>query len=640
MATAEFIGLLQQVKRSSDGWMARCPAHDDHTPSLSIWDGPDGEPRVNCFAGCDFRAVFSAVEYQRTTSIRRGIDDAVKKAMAVFPYHDESGIELYEIVRTAPKQFSARRRLTDGTIVKSIKGVRRVPFRLPQVIAQARSGERIFVVEGEKDVLTLEGLGYVATTCALGGNSWESEWAPYFAGADVVVLPDNDAVGESYATEVAHSLQRTANSVRVVRLPDLQPGGDVTDWLADGGDAKQLERLIDSTEDARLTAAATSSSVASERGIPSSVRVITLSSVQPKAVEWLWPGYLPLGKLSILEGDPGLGKSTLSIAIAAAVTRGYGLPGMATTAPADVILITYEDDLADTIRPRLDAAGADLDRVHTFYLKETSSSTERYLSLPRDIPELRSVVEEKQARYVIVDPLVAALSAETDSYKDADIRRVLAPLAQLAEDTRAALMGVRHLNKARGGRAIASGGGSIGIAAAARIVLALHPDPDSPEHGRVLAIVKSNLAKMAPSVAFALATQENGCARVAWAGTSNHSAETLTALRSDENGETTGALREAEEWLAAQLEEGPMTRRDLQKAAQDAGHGWRTVERASERLKTSKQSKGFGRSKASVWSLPSFPPIRDSAPHTGAHGGNGDVVAGMEDLLGSVEDAA
>ncbi len=184
---------------------------------------------------------------------------------------------------------------------------------------------------------------------------------------------------------------------------------------------------------------------------PSRLSTIRLSDVQPERVSWLGPGRIPAGKLVTLDGDPSLGKSTLSLAFAAIVTTGGTWPDNTPCAfPGDVILLSAEDGLADTVRPRLDAARADVTRVHAVQGVTLPDGTLRPPTLT-DVDELHRLVTETGARLLVVDVLMAYLPSGTDSHKDQDIRRVLSRLSSLADTTGCTVLLLRHLNKAKGG---------------------------------------------------------------------------------------------------------------------------------------------------------------------------------------------
>jgi RecA-family ATPase len=240
---------------------------------------------------------------------------------------------------------------------------------------------------------------------------------------------------------------------------------------------------------------------------------ILVSEVEPERVEWLWPGRLPLGKLAVLDGDPGLGKSVVTLDVAARVSAGRELPDGRPCESAGVVLLSAEDGLGDTIRPRLDAAGADSERIFALSTVVEAKGGERVISLTKDLAVIDRAIERVGAGLVVVDPLMAFLSEKTDSYKDQDIRRALAPLAALAERTRAAILIVRHLTKAAGGNTLYRGGGSIAIIGAARSGLVIAQDPEDSER-RILAANKHNLSRPASSLAFRIVDAPNGAARV------------------------------------------------------------------------------------------------------------------------------
>ncbi len=177
------------------------------------------------------------------------VAQAPRRQVAIYDYQAADGTLLFQVVRFAPKDFRQRRPDGNGW-AWNLQGIDPVPFRLPTLIAAVEAGKRIHIVEGEKDVLSLERLG-LAATCNAGGadNGKGRKWLPafgrYFGGADVVVLPDNDDPGRTHAAHVARTLADTARSVRIVELPGLPPKGDVSDWLAAGGTVEALDRLAD-----------------------------------------------------------------------------------------------------------------------------------------------------------------------------------------------------------------------------------------------------------------------------------------------------------------------------------------------------------------------------------------------------------
>jgi hypothetical protein len=293
----------------------------------------------------------------------------------------------------------------------------------------------------------------------------------------------------------------------------------------------------------------------------------------------------------VLDGDPGLGKTTMMLDIAARVTLGIAMPDGAPSPTGGVVIATAEDGLGDTIRPRCEAAGADLTRI----LAITGIATEdgeRLLELPADIPALKVAVRDAGAKLVIIDPLMAFLGSAVNAHRDQDIRRALAPLAALAEQTACAIVVIRHLNKAVGGSALHRGGGSIGIIGAARSGLLVALDPDD-EEVRIFGPTKSNLSKAAPSLKFRL-VEAGGTSKVEWLGESEHSAQQVIAP-------TPGG--EAQRWLAEYLREGPQLAKDVEDAAAEAGISAKRLRTARERLDVEVYREGRLRGR-STWSLP------------------------------------
>lgn len=330
-------------------------------------------------------------------------------------------------------------------------------------------------------------------------------------------------------------------------------------------------------------------------------RFTRLSEVEPERVAWLWPGRVPLGKITTVDGDPGLGKSTLVEGeMAARVTTGSPWPDGSPCPRGAVIVLTAEDGLADTIRPRLDAHGADASRVVCFEAVEFGPDEERLPSLSLDVARIEAAVISEGALLVIIDVLMAFLGSRTDSYRDQDMRAALTPLAKMAERTGCAVVVLRHLSKTGGANALYRGGGSIGIIGAARSGLLVAPDPDEPDR-RVLAVVKANLAAPVPALAFRLVPDdEHGCARVAWDGETTHTASQLLEHREPEE---RSAGDEAVDFLTDLLGGGPLPAAEVKRLARAAGLAERTVDRARSRAGVETKRDGFGKGATYTWSL-------------------------------------
>ncbi|MDE2320357.1 MAG: bifunctional DNA primase/polymerase, partial [candidate division NC10 bacterium] len=259
---------------------------------------------------------------------------------------------------------------------------------------------------------------------------------------------------------------------------------------------------------------------------PEDVVIIRLADVQPEPVTWLWPRRIPLGKLTVLDGDPGLGKSTLAFDVAARVSNGSAMPDGSPSLPGGAVILTLEDGLADTVVPRLKVAGADLEKIVAL---QGVKGVDGKLRVPtvEDLTALTCACKQVEAKLVIIDPLMGYLPSQRNSWRDQDVRQALAPLTKMAEDLGVAVLVIRHLNKSGGSQSIYRGGGSIGIVGAARMALLVAKDPENEER-RILAGIKTNLSRMPESLAFRVEAIDD-TARIVWDGASSHTADALLA---------------------------------------------------------------------------------------------------------------
>jgi putative DNA primase/helicase len=582
MTPRDLLYKFKKVRRSGDGWTAQCPAHDDARNSLSISEGEGGRLLLYCHAGCTYEAICAAVGI----SPREGDERGARQFGAIYDYRDERGTLLYQVLRREPKGFVQRKPDGDGWAYK-LNGVRRVLYRLPDII-QAAAGSRVFVVEGEKDADRLAGLGLVATTNAGGAGKWSAEFAEYLRGFHVVVIPDNDEPGEKHARQVEQSLRGIASSVRVLRLPNLPPKGDVSDWLDAGHAADELSALADAAQE---------SATAKAEGV--ALRIARMADVAAEVVRWLWHPYIALGKLTLLEGDPGLGKSWLTCALAAAVTCGRGLPGCEPFEPGNVLMLSAEDGLGDTLRPRLDAVGADVSRV--FALAEP---------LTFDAPgllRLETTILDCSPTLIIVDPLFAFTGGKVDIHRANECRAISAPLAAIAERTGCALVAVRHLGKSRGGgHALNAGIGSIDFTAAARSVLLVGQDPDEPTK-RAVVQIKNNLAPHGEAIGYTL--EDGG---FFWTGASDLTAGRILSAAGDE--EERGSMAEAVDFLRVALSDGGRDAKAIEAEAKHAGVNPATLRRAKSRLGVRSHKVGMpgAHYQKWVWELPAAEGVQPS----------------------------
>lgn len=323
---------------------------------------------------------------------------------------------------------------------------------------------------------------------------------------------------------------------------------------------------------------------------------VRLSDVEPEKVRWLWPGRIPLGKLTNLSGDPELLKTTIAIDLAARVTTGKAMPDETESdldGPANVLFLMGEDGVADTIRPRIDAAGGDPERV-SVVTQVKNGDRRRQITVQRDAEALLKLVEEEEAALVVLDPLTAYLGG-ANTHKDAGVRTALAPLVSLTAEANIATVAIRHLNKdEENNKAMYRSGGSIAFTAIARSELLCGESPDG--HGNVLVPTKMNLAEKPPALAYTGETAENGAVRVAWDGEVH--TNPMEVLSGSSNG---GARQVAKQFLQQRLADGPIRADTIKEQADEWGIVERTLRRAKDDLGVEAEKMGLAHW---MWKLP------------------------------------
>jgi hypothetical protein len=316
-------------------------------------------------------------------------------------------------------------------------------------------------------------------------------------------------------------------------------------------------------------------------------------------VKWLWPERVPLGAISIVEGDPGTNKSTLTWDIAARVSKGSIWPNGVGAAPCGGVLLIADEDVPGRIKQGLIAAGADLLRVHL----AVQDAEQRFL-LPSNLDELERAIHEHDVRLVILDPI--SMHIEGDAHRERAVRGALEPLARMAEKTDTAILLVRHLTKRSGGSALYRGGGSIALAAMARSVLVVAKSPvDSNE--RMLAHLKSNLGPLAQTLSFASCVKGNAAA-IDWRGSLEVTAEQLAKVGGIDDAP---ALYEACYVVYSVLGDGPVLVTEATKAILNAGVAKRTCDRAKRLLGVGSIRRGYGPGSVWYWELPKQSDLRN-----------------------------
>lgn len=299
------------------------------------------------------------------------------------------------------------------------------------------------------------------------------------------------------------------------------------------------------------------------------LNIINMADVEAVAVKWLWKPYIPLGKITIIQGDPGEGKTTLALSIAAALTQGEMLPNESESkAPMNVIYQTAEDGLADTIKPRLEAVNADCTRVLVIdESKEELSMTDE---------RIEKAIQQTGTKLIILDPIQAYIGANVDMHRANEIRPVMSKLGRIAEEYGCAVVLIGHMNKAAGQKSSYRGLGSIDITAVARSVLIVGKMRDSPSK-RIMTQAKSSLAPVGKSLLFEI--NENSA--LEWKGEVDITAEQFL----ENGGAELSKLEIATEFLLETLKNGKVSQKEIAAAASDYDFSARTLNEAKKNLK-------------------------------------------------------
>ncbi|MGA2714167.1 MAG: AAA family ATPase [Bryobacteraceae bacterium] len=640
-----YVARVPNLKRIGGERRGPCPIHggkDDNfavNPEKGQWfchstcgRGGDILELEMALTGADFKAakaeVFRIVgRADSSNGKRQGRPDIT----ATYDYTDEAGRLLYQAVRYEPKDFKQRRPNSKGGWIWDIKGVRLVLYRLSELLR--RHTETVFVCEGEKDVHCVEAWGLLASCNPMGAGKWRAEYSESIRGRSVVILPDNDDAGRKHAAVIAADLWGVAAAVRIVELPGLPEKGDVCDWRDAGGTLEQfceLTKAVAPMDPPMLSELRVRWGIAGEDpDKPASHSKTTeagslttrcLSDVEAKPIHWLWPGRIARGKLTIIAGNPGLGKSQITASIAAVVTTGGRWPvDRQQCKPGHVLFLTAEDDPADTLRPRLEAAGADLRRVHvvdgvTVGYAGDGSCANRTFSLQADVQALGSKLAELgDVAVVVIDPITAYLG-DTDSHKNSDVRGLLAPLSELAARHDTVIIGVSHLTKAAGMQALMRVTGSLAFVAAARAAY-LVTDDRQDKTRRLFLPMKNNLGPDLTGLAFriegATVAGSGGpltTSRVSW----ESEPVTMTAdeaMQAESGSPSASALDAAKDWLRETLAHGSVAAEEVFDLAKAEGIKEKTLRRAANALGVRKAKLAM----AGGWSWSFSPKVAKSA---------------------------
>lgn len=455
-------------------------------------------------------------------------------------------------------------------------------------------GAFVVVVEGEPDAVSLAELGFPVVALP-GAGKWSDEWPERIAhGRDgVYFVTDCDKTGRARMTRAAELAAPIADAFVIDMAPERDDGYDMGDVLVDLGPSmarRFLERLLTGSRPVERAASA-----AHEQPVVHSVMgervavVMPMSDVRIKPVRFLWRPWLPLGKVTLIAGAPGQGKSQLTSYMAGHTSRGT-FEGSDVGA-GRVVILTAEDDLADTVAPRLQAVNADFSRIDTVLMRYTMPegvTVDGLVKLPGDVATLHTLLKKGDVRLVIFDPVASFVGRDHSTHINQDVRDVLDPIVSLAALYDVAIVVVLHLNKSEAKSWAGKIAESHAFQAVARTILALAPDPDDEDGDdgtdKILAATKLNLLRrgrghalklrVVPATVYADDGTPVETSRIELMGNSNVSADDLLADATER-----GVRREVLDFLFDTLADGSMASNDLKAEAKKQGVAWRSIQR-------------------------------------------------------------
>lgn len=532
----------------------------------------------------------------------------------IIPYYDIDGRKMPNAFRwRALRNYTQRNRQTrkrePGPKYRQPVGTKPWLYLCP-LLDWAHISGPVVITEGEKKAAAACKVGI--PTVGIGGvYSWKvaksdpDELLPEFDDVlddDVTVevcfdsdVDTNPNVSQALA-RLATALEKRGFDVKVIRLPagsnDEKIGLD--DFLVATGTTASGKFSTKRANQAFKKLARHNPPT----GEPEAV-VRRIDSIKTQPLQPLWPRVLWLGKPTLLVGDPGLGKSLITADITARVTTGKDWPCQTRSVadPANVVLLSAEDDVADTIRPRLETAGADLTRIFTLdgIRDDKSGSPGRvgWVSLGKHLPIIAKTIRQHKARLLVVDPISAYLGT-VDSHRNSEVRAILAELGQLATDIGCAVLCVSHLNKGgEGSNAVYRVSGSLGFVAAARSVYAIAKDPDDPAH-RLMLPIKVNLAGDMHGLGYRIDADDENCPYVEWDTEPVENERIDEILHPPRDRAKRKGEAEIEKWLRDKFKKGrAVPSKQIFEHASAMNYPERTVRRVLSQIGTVCEQQGF-----------------------------------------------
>lgn len=626
-------GIVPPADLIADGRIHRCDAegkngkgdaayvlHLDGVPAGGLQNHRDGlgwfnwraplRRRLTASEQAQHRARLEAIRRERDADEARRRKEAAERAAAIWRAAKPAAADHPYLVRKAVGPHGVRQH--EGRLV--------IPMRADGELVSLQfigaDGEKRFLPDGRTkgayfaigkpaDVICIaegyatgasihEATGYAVAVAFNAGNLLPVAQAlrARFPELRLILCADDDRGTEGNPGLAAATLAAKAIG-GVVAIPDFGP-----DRPANAKDFNDLARLrgADAVREAIAHGAPPTTESTPRVGEDTTphVELLCARDVKIEPVRWLWEGWLAAGKLHILAGAPGTGKTTIALALAATVTTGGRWPDGTRAERGDALIWSGEDDPTDTLAPRLMAAGADLARVQ-FVRSVRDHDGARPFDPATDMAALTAAARRlPDLRLLILDPIVNAVGA--DSHKNVEVRRALAPVVDLAESLRVAAFGISHFSKNTAGRdPVERVTGSLAFGALPRVVLAAAKiKNDDGTDGRLLARAKNNLGPDSGGFAYSLELAEIGggisASRVLWGGAVEGTARELLA---DADAEAGGEQRDAADWLRERLADGPVDSNEVKRDGEASGISWATLRRAKKRIGAESSKNGM-----------------------------------------------
>lgn len=594
MTLEETASRLQKAKPrrilGCPGYSAACPAHEDKSPSLGVWESADGWLHFKCQTGCSEDAILSALSMTQEDR-RVHLNGSVHKdeREVIYEYHDADGLVLFEkrrFYKDGKKSFQQRIRKPDGSFIyslESLKGKAKTLYRWPEVKAAMERGDTVYINEGEKACEAFRARG-LCGTCQPGGaqeGNPGSKWLPQHTqalkGAAIVVVADRDRVGQEYARYVVAALEGVATSVKLVQSAHAADKADAFDHFAAGfGPGDFLELGAEDFDP-----------------VPAGIQ-FSNGDFEPVELEYLWEPRMPIGKIILWDADGGTQKTTLLAAISAGLSIGQLPNGDGECEPVRTAYFHKGEDEDREIATVFAANGGDFKNIVFYNLPRMNLDADGLLILER-------IVRKEGFKHVVFDALFYFCQhLKNEGWKDPMAPLpILEGLKDVARQTRCCISDLRHTSKGKADKeASEMGFGSVQFRNSHRgqMVMRYHPKPMTDQEQALVIVTDEKGCLLSPRAsAFAFKRKGNAVEYISEFDNPFDARDTIDGRKAKRVA--------AGQWLTSVLLAGPRDSKDVFRMGQEAGFNKRTLYRVLDEIRGYSSVDGFGSTKRATWSL-------------------------------------